>query len=78
VGEDTAAFLGFDIPLGKEFLFQTEIDRIFFVKNRTNEILYNFGLKYSVIESFYISLLLMTGYHRPTNRVLEIGYHTNF
>lgn len=76
--ENTAFFVGLDVPLGQYFILQTEIDRIYTQTTRWDEMLFNLGFRFQATKDLSISFVLMSGWDRMANRMLSLEYSDQF
>jgi hypothetical protein len=74
---DVTMFIGFEIPIGN-FYILTELERIYFDKDKLDSVLFNLGLRYVAFEKIALELNFMMGYDVTTNRMLVVEYVDSF
>jgi hypothetical protein len=76
--ENTSYFSSLDIPLGGFFRFQFEIERVYWNFKRSDEWLYNVGLKYNYFDHVGFEIAVIMQNDQRPNRVIRIEYHGEF
>ncbi|GAI08378.1 unnamed protein product, partial [marine sediment metagenome] len=76
--DEISLFFGLDIPLNPEFVLLGEIEKIYFNSDRFDEILYNFGLKFTMAERLGVKLGFRAKVEEETSRTVTIEYQNLF
>ncbi len=71
-------FIGFDIPIGPNFIFQMEWDQLFLNPDIWNRTMFHLGFRYITGNNLSIALYFMLTEGQQANRVLQVDYHLRF
>lgn len=74
----SSGFFAYDIPIGKEFILQFEVDQIFLNLENNNKTLFNMGFRYVTGQNLDLAVHLMFSRKRSVNRVLQLEYKLRF
>jgi hypothetical protein len=78
VPEDTAYFIGVDIPLGEFFVLKYETERVYYDFRRSDEWLHNVGMRYSYLGRIGVEFDVLFQSGERANRIIRIEYNDQF
>jgi hypothetical protein len=78
VPEDTAYFLGLDVPLGETFIFKFETERVYYNFRNPSEWLFNLGIGYTYQERLGVEFGFLMQPGERVNRIIRIEYNDSF
>ena len=78
VPQDTSFFLCIDVPMGESFRFKLEGERVYWNFKRSEDWLFNFGIRYTYLEQLGVEFDLMFQRKEKPNRVIRIIYNDEF
>ena len=76
--KDTSYFLSFDVPIGENFTFKSEIERVYWNFSRYKDWMYNVGARYSYMDHLAVELGVLFQIDQKPNRIFRIEYNSQF
>ncbi len=76
--DETAYFVGLDLPLGEYIRFKAELVRVYWDFRNPDDWVYNFGLRYTYLDKLSIEFDILYEPGERINRILKIEYRSEF
>lgn len=78
VPEDTAYFIGADIPIGEFFVLKYETERVYYDFRRSDEWLHNVGMRFSYLGRMGVEFGVLFQSGERAHRIIRLEYNDQF
>jgi len=78
VADDASYFLSLDVPIGENFNFKYEFERIYWNFKRHEDFMYNVAFRYSYMDHLGVEIGVLFQEDEKPNRILRIEYNAEF